>query len=175
MHVGSMSGKSCLLLAVCALFLQGALQGCSPTTTRTANYNSGTEPHIARAVRFGTIIHVGEATITEERTGRSGDDLMTLAGAAAGGVAGGLAGSTIGAGVGSTLAAAGGVVAGAVVGAEVSSGTTKKIREIDAIELTVELDGGDLVSVVQENDDYYAENDRVRVVFNASGTARVLH
>ncbi len=172
MHVGNVSGKSCLLLLLLGLLLQGALQGCSPTTTRTSRYNSGTEPHVAQAVRFGTVIHVGEATITEEQSGNS---MMPLIGAAAGGVAGGLVGGTIGAGVGSTLAAAGGVVGGAAVGAHVATNASSRVRDIDAIELTVELDGGDLVSIVQENDDYYAENDRVRVVFNSSGTARVLH
>ncbi|SHN71167.1 hypothetical protein [Desulfovibrio litoralis] len=45
----------------------------------------------------------------------------------------------------------------------------------DGIELTVQMDSGELVTVMQYNDEYFEENDRVRVVYNPDGSARALH
>jgi outer membrane lipoprotein SlyB len=97
-------------LGLCVCLLQGCSSG------NTGNFNSGTEPYTARAVRFGTIVNVGEGSISG------------------------------------------------------SWGTV----DHKAVELTIEMDGGEMLSVVQQNDNYFAINDRVRVIFNADGTARVV-
>ncbi|SDK60279.1 outer membrane lipoprotein SlyB [Methylophilus rhizosphaerae] len=91
-------------------------------------------------------------------------------GTVAGGAIGGIAGSTVGHGAGSTIAAVIGAVAGGLAGSAAEEAVTRK----DAFEITVKLDGGGLVSIVQEADEPFAAGDRVRIVEN-SGTSRVTH
>ncbi len=90
----------------------------------------------------------------------------TVAGAAVGGVAG----STIGHGKGSTIAAVIGAVAGALAGSAIEEGVTRK----DALEITVKIDGGALVAVVQEADEEFRAGDKVRLIENGE-TTRVSH
>jgi outer membrane lipoprotein SlyB len=80
-----------------------------------------------------------------------------------------VAGSTIGEGKGSTLAALGGALAGALIG---SAGEEKFTRK-DGLEITVKLDNGNEVAVVQEADVPFQVGDRVRVLTNSDGTTRV--
>jgi outer membrane lipoprotein SlyB len=88
---------------------------------------------------------------------------------AAGGVAGGVAGSTIGKGRGSTLGAVAGAIAGGLAGQALEEGVTRR----DALEITVEMDNGDIVAVVQERDDEYRVGDRVRILKGPDGITRV--
>jgi len=90
----------------------------------------------------------------------------TVAGAAVGGVAG----STIGHGKGSAIAAVVGAVAGALAGSAIEEGVTRK----DALEITVKIDGGALVAIVQESDEQFKAGDKVRLIENG-GTTRVSH
>jgi len=90
----------------------------------------------------------------------------TVAGAAVGGVAG----SSIGHGKGSTIAAVVGAVAGALAGSAIEEGVTRK----DALEITVKIDGGALVAVVQESDEQFKAGDKVRLIENGE-TTRVSH
>lgn len=91
-------------------------------------------------------------------------------GTVAGGAVGGIAGSSIGHGRGSAIAAVIGAVAGGLAGSALEEGVTRK----DALEITVKLDGGGLVAVVQEADDQFRAGDRVRLVENGE-TTRVSH
>ena len=91
-------------------------------------------------------------------------------GTIAGGAVGGIAGSSVGGGRGSVIAAVIGAVAGGLVGSAAEEAVTRK----DAFEITIKLDGGDLVSIVQEADEQFAAGDRVRIVENG-GTSRVTH
>lgn len=91
-------------------------------------------------------------------------------GAVAGGAVGGIAGSSIGGGRGSMIAAVIGAVAGGLAGSAIEEGVTRK----NAYEITVKLDGGNLVSVVQEADEQFAPGDRVRIIENGT-TSRVSH
>ncbi|MGP1717391.1 MAG: glycine zipper 2TM domain-containing protein [Methylophilus sp.] len=91
-------------------------------------------------------------------------------GTVAGGAVGGIAGSSIGGGKGSIIAAVIGAVAGGLAGSAIEEGVTRK----NAYEITVKLDGGNLVSIVQEADEQFAPGDRVRIVENGS-TSRVSH
>ncbi|MES1986593.1 MAG: glycine zipper 2TM domain-containing protein [Pseudomonadota bacterium] len=91
-------------------------------------------------------------------------------GTIAGGAVGGIAGSSIGGGRGSAIAAVIGAVAGGLAGSAVEEGVTRK----DAYEITVKLDGGALVAIVQEADEEFKAGDRVRLVENG-GTSRVSH
>ncbi|HEY0906560.1 MAG TPA: glycine zipper 2TM domain-containing protein [Methylophilus sp.] len=91
-------------------------------------------------------------------------------GTIAGGAVGGIAGSSIGGGRGSTIAAVIGAVAGGLAGSALEETATRK----DAFEITVKVDGGGLVAIVQEADEPFKAGDRVRIVEHG-GTSRVTH
>ena len=91
-------------------------------------------------------------------------------GTVAGGAIGGIAGGSIGHGRGSALGAVIGAVAGGLAGAAAEEGITRK----DALEITVKLDGGGLVAIVQEADEDFNPGDTVRII-ESSDTSRVTH
>jgi outer membrane lipoprotein SlyB len=90
-------------------------------------------------------------------------------GPAAGAAAGGALGSTIGSGSGKTVSTVLGALAGGAAGAAVEEEITKK----DGLEITVELDNGEAIAVVQEADVPFAVGDRVRILKGPDGTTRV--
>lgn len=94
----------------------------------------------------------------------------TPIGTAAGAAVGGVAGSTIGHGKGSTVAAVIGAVVGGIAGAAAEEGLTRK----DALEITVKIDGGALVAIVQEADEEFKAGEKVRLI-ESGGTTRVSH
>ena len=94
----------------------------------------------------------------------------THVGTAAGAVVGGVAGSTIGHGRGSVIAAVVGAVAGGLAGSAIEEGVTRK----DGIEITVKLDSGGLVAIVQEADEQFHPGEKVRLL-ESGGTTRVSH
>lgn len=91
-------------------------------------------------------------------------------GTIAGGAIGGIAGSSVGSGRGSSIMAVLGALAGGLAGSAAEEVVTRK----DALEITVKLDGGGLVAIVQENDEEFNPGDTVRIVEN-SDTSRVTH
>lgn len=91
-------------------------------------------------------------------------------GTVAGGAIGGIAGSSVGHGNGSAVVAIIGAVVGGIVGSAAEEGITRK----DALEITVKLDGGSLVAIVQEADEEFHAGDKVRLVENGR-TTRVTH
>jgi outer membrane lipoprotein SlyB len=91
-------------------------------------------------------------------------------GTIAGGAIGGIAGSTVGSGSGSAIAAVVGALAGGIAGSAAEEAITRK----DALEITVKLDGGSLIAIVQEADEAFKPGDIVRIVEN-SDTSRVTH
>ncbi|MDX1915322.1 MAG: glycine zipper 2TM domain-containing protein [Methylophilus sp.] len=91
-------------------------------------------------------------------------------GTVAGGVVGGVAGGSIGSGRGSAIGAVIGAVAGGLAGSAVEEVATRK----DALEITVKLDGGALIAIVQEADEAFNIGDQVRIIENGS-TSRVSH
>ncbi len=91
-------------------------------------------------------------------------------GTVAGGAVGGIAGSSIGHGKGSAIGAVIGAVAGGIAGSAVEEGVTRT----DALEITVKLDGGGLISIVQEADEVFNAGDMVRIIENGE-TSRVSH
>jgi outer membrane lipoprotein SlyB len=112
-------------------------------------------------VRTGVIESVREVTMEGTKSGAG-----TFAGAAVGGVAG----STVGGGKGHIVGAILGAVAGGIAGSAVEEHVTKK----NALEITVKLDGGQLIAVVQEMGEYFHPGERVRVL-SGSGSSRVTH
>jgi outer membrane lipoprotein SlyB len=91
-------------------------------------------------------------------------------GTIAGGAVGGIAGSSIGGGRGSAIAAVIGAVAGGLAGSALEEGVTRK----DGVELTVKLDGGGLVAIVQEADEVFNAGEKVRIL-ESGGVSRVSH
>ena len=91
-------------------------------------------------------------------------------GTVAGGAIGGIAGSSVGGGRGSAIAAVIGAVAGGLAGSAIEEGVTRK----DALEITVKLDGGSVIAIVQEADEQFHPGEKVRIVENAD-TSRVTH
>lgn len=91
-------------------------------------------------------------------------------GTAAGAVVGGVAGNQVGNGAGQAIATVIGAVVGGIAGAAAEEGITRK----DALEITVKLDSGPLVAVVQEADVQFQPGDKVRLV-ESGGTTRVTH
>jgi outer membrane lipoprotein SlyB len=95
----------------------------------------------------------------------------TPIGTVAGGAIGGIAGGSIGSGGrGSAVAA----VIGAVVGGLAGAATEEVVTRKDALEITVKLDGGAMIAIVQEADEAFKPGDKVRIVEN-SDTSRVTH
>ncbi|HEY9210047.1 MAG TPA: glycine zipper 2TM domain-containing protein [Methylotenera sp.] len=91
-------------------------------------------------------------------------------GTIAGGAVGGIAGSSIGGGRGSAIAAVIGAVAGGLAGSALEEGVTRK----DGVELTVKLDGGGLIAIVQEADEVFMAGEKVRIL-ESGGVSRVSH
>jgi outer membrane lipoprotein SlyB len=88
-------------------------------------------------------------------------------GIAGGGIAGGVAGSALGKGNFAPTAA------GAIVGAVAGSLLEKKMKQQMAMEYVVQLDNGDLVTVVQGRDQAFQLNQPVYVLVSHSGRSRI--
>lgn len=144
-----------LILLVSAI----GVGGCSPRSTSGKVYSRDQAQTTYRAFS-GTVLEVQPVTIEGDQSG---------AGALAGGAMGGALGSAVGGGAGKTIAVVGGAIAGALAG----SATEKKVTTDAGLEILVELDGGEVLSVVQEADQAFAPGDRVRVLKGSDGSTRV--
>jgi len=119
------------------------------------------EARVEQNVRMGIVESVRPVQIEGTRSG---------VGPAAGAVVGGIAGSTVGGGRGSAAAAVLGAVAGGVAGQAVEQGTTRT----NGVEVTVKLNSGALVAIVQAADETFKPGDRVRILSDGR-TSRVTH
>ena len=132
------------------------------TSDLTGTTYRADEARQQQVVRFGAIVE-SRLVKLEGTQGEVG----TLAGAAIGG----LAGSSVGGGTGSKIAAVAGAVAGGVAG----NVAEKKITLKQGVELTVRLDDGSYISVVQQADPEapFNSGDRVKVLTQGN-TSRVV-
>lgn len=112
-------------------------------------------------VQFGTVLSVQNVNIEGTKSG---------VGTVAGGLIGGIAGSGVGHGRGSAIAAVIGGVAGGLIGDKVEQAATKKA----GLELTVQLDSGNIISIVQEAEEVFQAGDHVRLL-TRNGVARISH
>ena len=142
------------LLSVAALFA-----GCA--SSNSGDVYSRNQTRRTQTVQMGTVQAVRNVRIEGTKSG---------VGTVAGGVAGGVAGSTIGGGKGQVLAALGGAALGAVGGTVAEEQLTKKA----GLEITVKLDSGSTLAVVQEADVMFSVGERVRVLTGSDGTTRVV-
>ncbi len=91
-------------------------------------------------------------------------------GAGAGTIVGAIAGSSTGQGKGSAIGSVLGAVAGGVVGAAAEEGLTRE----NGVEVTVRLENGRIISVVQAGTEQFKPGDKVRVL-EGGGETRVTH
>jgi outer membrane lipoprotein SlyB len=94
----------------------------------------------------------------------------SIAGTVVGGAAGGAAGSAVGSGRGSQAASVAGSVAGSIVGYTLGEGIGKR----EGLEITLRLDNGRQLIVVQPDGERFAVGERVRVINEKQGL-RVAH
>ncbi|GAB4168316.1 MAG: glycine zipper 2TM domain-containing protein [Rhodocyclaceae bacterium] len=94
----------------------------------------------------------------------------TPVGTGAGAVVGGVAGSNVGGGKGSVIGTVVGAVAGGLAGSAIEEGVTRR----EGVEITVRLDGGRMLAIVQEADEVFRPGERVRVL-SGGGATRVSH
>ncbi len=141
-----------VLLVAAAL----ALAGCA---TPGRNVYPRGQAQSAWDVRQGTVVAIDVATIEGRRSevGRIG-----------GGLVGYEAGRGVGQGVGRGIAGAVGAVAGAVAGEAVEERATRQ----NALQISVELDGGRTLAIIQPGDQQFAVGERVKV-YTRAGQARV--
>ncbi len=91
-------------------------------------------------------------------------------GTGTGAVVGGIAGNSMGGGRGRAITTVIGAVAGGIAGAAAEEGITRK----DGLEITVQLDKGPMIAIVQEADEEFHPGYRVRVL-EGGGVTRVSH
>lgn len=144
---------------VTALLAGLGLGGCA-TSKSGAVYSRG-QAQQELTVRQGVVESVRQVQIEGTQSG-----VGTVAGAAVGGVAG----SNVGGGKGSIVGTILGAVAGGMAGSAIEGGTSHKA----GVEITVKLDNGQLVAIVQEADEEFHPGERVRIL-SGNGTSRVSH
>jgi len=141
-----------------AAALATVLTGCAAPGLGGGSY-SRDQARREQTVRMGHVESVREVKLEGTRTG---------IGPGAGAVAGGIAGSSIGHGRGSALAAVAGAVVGGIAGQAAEQGFTAK----RGVEVTVKLDSGQMVAIMQEADETFRPGDRVRILSDGA-TSRV--
>ena len=139
------------------LFIAG---GCA--SSRSGQVYQRDQARSVHTVQLGTIEAINNVQI---------EGTKTKAGAIAGGATGAALGHAVGSGSGKTIATVVGAVAGGLAGAAAEEGITKK----DALEITVKLDDGEVIAIVQKADEHFAVGDRIRVLTSDDGTTRVRH
>lgn len=148
-----------LLKTACIVIIASLLNACA--SSNAGDVYSRDEARKVQTIRKGIVESV--RTVKLEGT-------KTPIGTAAGAVIGGVAGSSVGDGKGSAIAAVIGAVAGGLAGSAIEEVATRK----DALEITVKLDNGSLVAIVQEATETFTPGDSVRLI-ESGGVTRVSH
>lgn len=136
-----------------------ALGACA--SSNSGSVYSRDDARKAQTVKTGVVESVRQVKL---------EGTKTPIGTVAGGAIGGIAGSSVGHGNGSAI----GAVIGAVVGGLAGSAAEEALTRKDALEITVKVDGGALIAIVQEADEQFIAGDKVRLIENG-GTTRVSH
>jgi outer membrane lipoprotein SlyB len=148
------------IVAGILLFIVALVVSCA--SSRSGSVYSRDQARQTQTVSAGVVTHVRSVLI---------EGTKTPIGTAAGGAIGGVAGSAVGGGVGRDLMTVAGAIAGGVAGAAAEEGITRK----DGLEITVKLDSGSIIAVVQEADENFVTGERVSVLKSGDGTTRVTH
>ena len=135
------------------------LGGCA-YQAGSADYR-GYEARGEQSVRFGVVETIREVRIQPRDTG---------VGSSAGAFIGGVAGSHAGRGSGNIVGAIGGAIIGSIVG----HNAEQAANVLPGLEVTVLLDSGQYIAIVQGADEGFRAGDRVRVLSGRNST-RVTH
>lgn len=132
-----------------------------------ASSNSGSvysrdEARKVQTVKTGVIESVREVKL---------EGTKSPIGTVAGGAVGGIAGSSIG---GDGKSGMVGAVIGAVVGGLAGAAAEEGLTRTNGLEITVKLDGGGLIAIVQEADEVFKAGEKVRIL-ETGGVTRVSH
>jgi outer membrane lipoprotein SlyB len=145
------------LLTLCSFVVSLGLVGCAAPPQNSQVYRSS-EVGVPQTVQYGRVEAVRSIIIDAGTTG---------VGVGTGAILGGVAGSAIGHGGGSLAAGIIGAVAGGIAGQAVERNTSKT----QGVELTIKLDRGPQIIVVQPFDNnYYNPGSKVRIIGNGSNT-----
>lgn len=144
-----------LIVAMLSVFLVAC------ASSNSGSVYSRDEARKTQTVRMGIVESVRQVRI---------EGTKSPVGTVAGGAVGGIAGSSVGHGRGSAVAAVIGAVVGGLAGSAAEEGLTRK----DGLEITVKLDNGTMLAIVQEADVAFNPGERVRLV-ESGGTTRVTH
>ncbi|NLY42057.1 MAG: glycine zipper 2TM domain-containing protein [Desulfovibrionales bacterium] len=147
-----------ILLIVLSITSALLFTGCA--SSRSGQVYSRDQARQEMRVNYGVVLSVIPVQIEGTQSG---------VGAVAGGVTGGVLGSMVGGGKGRVLGAVVGALGGAAGGAVAEEAITKK----DGLEITVQMDGGEVLSVVQEADVPFYQGERVRLLRANDGSSRV--
>jgi outer membrane lipoprotein SlyB len=142
-----------------SLLLAALLVGCA--SSNAGDVYSREQTRQVQHIKMGVVESVRQVKI-------EGTDSMV--GAIAGGAIGGVAGHSVGEGNGKDVATVVGVIAGALAGKAAEEELTKE----DGVEITVKLDSGELVAVVQEATEEFHPGEKVRLL-DDGGVTRVSH
>ncbi|HEX4779425.1 MAG TPA: glycine zipper 2TM domain-containing protein [Usitatibacter sp.] len=150
-----MKNLKTLAVVAGALIIGGCAYPAGPQDYR------GYEVRGEQSVRFGVVESVRAVRLNPGNTG---------VGAASGAALGMVAGSTVGGGSGQVAGAIGGALLGGLIGHNIE----QSANEHPGLEITVLLDSGQYVSVVQGAEEPFRAGERVRILGGHGGT-RVTH
>ena len=140
-----------ILTAISISLLTVGLTGC--VSGLQGSTYSRSEARQVQEVEFGTVLSTNPVVIEGKQSG---------AGQLPGAIIGGVAGSSVGEGKGQQIFTMLGAVGGAVVGSMIEEQATRT----QGLELTIKMDSGKTLSIVQEVDNVnvFREGQRVRVL-----------
>ena len=140
-----------ILTAISISLLTLGLTGC--VSGLQGSTYSRSEARQVQKVEFGTVLSTNPVVIEGKQSG---------AGQLPGAIIGGVAGSSVGEGKGQQIFTILGAVGGAVVGSMIEEQATRT----QGLELTIKMDSGKTLSIVQEVDNVnvFREGQRVRVL-----------
>ncbi|HWU83668.1 MAG TPA: glycine zipper 2TM domain-containing protein [Methylophilaceae bacterium] len=150
-----MRHNTMIVITVVALLLGGC------ASSNSGSVYSRDEARRVQTVKTGVVESVRQVKL---------EGTKSPVGTAGGAVVGGVAGSQVGHGAGQAIATVVGAIVGGIAGAAAEEGITRK----DGIEITVKLDSGPLVAIVQEADEVFQPGEKVRLI-ESGGTTRVSH
>ena len=133
--------------------------GCAPSMSSNS-YTRGAARQV-QTVEEGEVVYVREVMIEGTKTGF---------GTIAGGIMGRALGGGVGGGSGKKMAKAAGTFGGAVAGSVIEEKATQQ----KGLEITVKLESGEVIAIVQSADVVIEEGDLVRVLRRPNGEARVV-
>lgn len=146
-----------------ALTMMGTLVGCTSSGLTGTTYTRD-EARRVQTIKYGTVESVTPVVIEGRTDG--------IVGTGSGAVIGGIAGSTVGGGKGRTIA----TVVGAVAGGLAGQAAEKKLTTKQGQEITVRMESGEVLSIVQEveNEQYFRPGERIRLL-KLGGVTRVAY